>query len=94
MTALHLLQDLKSKAPGGNRIAREIAILLGDACYRPDVITHTPGVANVLADFLSRWMMPDKRHLPLPQHLSNATKVSPPVRTRSFYIADGPWSRC
>ena len=84
MTALHLLQDLKSKAPGGNRVAREIAILLGDACYRPDVITHTPGIANELTDALPRRLDPTRaKDWPIPSCLADVTPTAVPRRDAS-----------
>ena len=59
---------------------------LGDAAYRPDFIKHTPGVANVLADTLSRKFQPEVRFT-VPEPLRNAIEVQPPPRTRSWYLA-------
>ena len=44
ITALTMVMSLKGSSPAINRIARELALDLGDASFRPDVISHTPGV--------------------------------------------------
>ena len=54
VTALTLVWALKGSSPAINQIARELALDLGDASFRPDVISHTPGVASCVTDALSR----------------------------------------
>ena len=58
VAALHLVLRLKGKSPGMNQVARELALDLGDAAFRPDIVTHTPGVASEIADALSRRHQP------------------------------------
>ena len=41
-----------------NQIARELALDLGDAAFKPDLLSHTPGVASSIADVLSRKFSP------------------------------------
>ena len=54
VAAQHLVLRLKGKSPGMNQVARELALDLGDAAFRPDIVTHTLGVASEIADALSR----------------------------------------
>ena len=76
-------------------VARELAICLTNFSFLPQVY-HTPGIANVIPDLLSRIHDPSKSeaievlgHPALKQtEYSNA-----PARTRAFYralIADSP----
>ena len=53
MTALNLILRLKGSTPQLNQIAREVALDLGDAAFRPDIVSHTPGIASTMADDLS-----------------------------------------
>ena len=72
VTAMVLLLKLKAKGAGPALIAREIALDMADALYQPSVVGHLPGVANTLADYLSR---PEKRNsLPLPAALRQARR--------------------
>ena len=52
--ALTLVMSLKGGSKAMNQVARELALDLGDAAYKPDIVTHTPGVASSIADTLSR----------------------------------------
>ena len=70
VTALTLVMTLKGSSPAINQIARELALDLGDASFRPDVISHTPGVASCIADALSRRYEPGTEFT-LPQQLEN-----------------------
>ena len=56
VTTLTLVLKMKAstRAPGITRIALELSLDLGDCSYYPQVLEHTPGVANKLADTLSR----------------------------------------
>ena len=65
-------------------IAKEIALLYSEAAHEPRIFEHVPGVANILADALSRAFEPgtDKE---LPPQLSGATQVHVARRRRSWY---------
>ena len=67
ITALTMVVTLKGSSPAVNQIARELALDLGDASFRPDVITHTPGVASCIADTLSRRYEPGAIFIMPPQ---------------------------
>ena len=45
---------MKAKGAGTSLVAREMALDIAEAIYEPSVAAHIPGVANLLADFLSR----------------------------------------
>ena len=49
---------MQTSSPQVGVVAREVALTLSCACVRPCVIAHTPGVANKLADALSRRFQP------------------------------------
>ena len=54
IAALQLVLRLTGSSQAMNKIARELALHLGDASFRPDMVVHTPGVASIFADSLSR----------------------------------------
>ena len=56
--ALHLVLRLEGKSPGMNQLVRVLALDLGDAAFRPDIVTHTPGAASEIGDALSRKHQP------------------------------------
>ena len=58
VVAVHLVLRLKRKSPGMNQVARELALDLGDAAFRPDIVKHTAGVASEKADAFSRKHQP------------------------------------
>ena len=58
VTALSMLARMQTSSPQVGVVAREVALTLSCACVRPSVIAHTPGVANKLADILSRRFQP------------------------------------
>ena len=82
MSALSMGSRMKLKA--SPLIAREMALLYSHAAHEPRIFEHLPGVANVLADGLSRVFEPgaDKR---LPPQLSGAIQRSVPKRGRRWY---------
>ena len=84
ITALTMVMSLKSSSPAINRIARELALDLGDASFRPDVISHTPGVASCIADTLSRKFMPGS-NIVLPPHLDGASELSVAARDSTWW---------
>ena len=70
-------------------VARELALRLAELSFPPDAV-HTPGVAHVLADRLSRVFAPngsgivDKNIHPA---LANAKLTKVPDRSNSWYKA-------
>ena len=56
--ALSLLAALKGRSKEMSLIGRELALDLGDGAYFPEIIEHVPGIANGLADALSRATQP------------------------------------
>ena len=83
VTAMVLRLKLKARGTGPALIAREIALDMADSLYQPNVIGHLPGVANTIADYLSR---PEKRRtLPEPRALAGAIRRSVPHRPRSWW---------
>ena len=87
MTALYMLVDIKSRSDINVLIAREIALELGSATYRPDQVRHIPGITNKLPDYLSRCMAPPHSELPFPAALAGARRAHPAVRDASWYLA-------
>ena len=85
-SSLSLLQHLRSKSAQLNIIARELALDLGDCSFKPSLITHTPGVANVVPDILSRKYQPDKNFC-LPACLASVPEAVPPTREEGYYKA-------
>ena len=84
VTMLTLLQSFKGSSRAVNLIAREAALLIAAASFKPVVAEHLPGITNVLADGLSRRWQPGKNWV-LPAALQSAKAVSPPQRPRSWY---------
>ncbi len=70
-------------------VARELALDMAECCYRPQVCAHTPGVANVLPDLLSRLQQPGKQ-ASLPTFLLHIPDTQLPARTGEFYRAVQP----
>ena len=65
-------------------IAREAALDIAEGVYRPTVGAHGPGVANVIADILSRWDEPGSKRT-LPPALAMATECTTEERTRLWW---------
>ena len=84
--ALSLTNKLRPKGPKMAIIAREVALVLAGLSFPPRV-HHTPGVAHVLADALSRITTDDDKILTEHPALKNATRRFPPTRNRSWYRA-------
>jgi len=58
VSALSMVARMKSASKELGLVARELALTLSQSCVRPTVAEHTPGVANKLADSLSRRYQP------------------------------------
>ena len=73
VSALIMLIKLKTSGAGTSLIVRELALDIGDSLYEPNVAAHVPGVANLIADHLSR--VTERSGTPMPRELSRATRV-------------------
>ena len=82
--ALSLFAFLKGSSSPLRTIAAEFALDLGKAEYRPDLITHIPGITNVICDVLSRRYDPHKEFY-IPSQHCKAKAVKPPERTASWW---------
>ena len=51
--------------------------------------SHTPGVANVIPDSLSRQFQPDKTFV-LPPGLTSEQEFTVPIRDSDYYLAEQP----
>ena len=85
-SALSLVTKLRTSSHGrGMRlIARELSLLFGNCAHKPHLLEHIPGVANVLADVLSRRYQPGRAYS-LPCALKEVREVMIPERTQRFY---------
>ena len=89
VASLTMAMSMKAGGRGPGIIARELALLLGDAEFRPSVLSHVPGIANVSADMLSRRFDPNKKFT-LPPCLRSVREVHPPVRGKAYYLTLSP----
>ena len=84
VSALTLLVKFKSSGSACQALAREVALDFATAAFMPIVAVHIPGLANVIADVLSRKFQP-KREFALPSCLNDVKEFIAPVRTRDFF---------
>ena len=77
---------MKGKGFGVNLVARELALVLADGAFRPEVVKHISGASNVVADILSRRFQPDKKFV-LPQILRKVEEFRTPSRDAPYYWA-------
>ena len=61
IASLVLFSTLKTHSKQLSMIAREFALDLGTAAFRPEVVQHVPGISNVVADQLSRRYEPGRK---------------------------------
>ena len=80
-----LKKSMTARGSIGGLVAREIALELGDSSFSPQILDHVPGVANKLADTLSRKYQPGVKYK-TPQVLQGVEEVTPPVRDKAYYI--------
>ena len=89
-TALAAVSYFKSKTGTGiARLARELALEFSAAEFGPDFAAHLPGVANTVADALSRLTQPGKPKT-VPTLLRSVTRFTPPTRTPEFFASLRP----
>ena len=89
LATLYLLSHLKSSSRSLNLIGRELALEFGNCTWKPLFQSHTPGVANVIPDSLSRQFQPDKQFV-LPFGLTAEQEFTVPVRDAAYYLAEQP----
>ena len=85
IAALTLVASLRGRSSALNRIGRELALDISEAHYAPTLVSHTPGVTNVIADALSRRFQPGKSFV-LPPALRDAAQLEPGRRPRSWWL--------
>ena len=85
VAVLYLLARCSGSGPGLGLIARELALLLAQNAHTPQALSHVPGVANLVADVLSRRWDPRQTSWSLPPALAGAVRILPPVRDMSFW---------
>ena len=80
-TVLHM----KASSPNLGLIAREVALDTAVSAFEPDIGIHIPGIANALADVLSRTTAPTQTVWRLPSSLRHAKDIFAPLRDDLFY---------
>ena len=80
-TVLHM----KAGSQNLGLIAREVALDTAESAFEPDIGVHVPGIANDLADALSRKTAPTQNVWHLPAPLRHAKEVFAPLRDDKFY---------
>ena len=56
LSSLQMVANMQPHSASLGVVAREMALDIADAVYSPDLAAHLPGVANVTADALSRFL--------------------------------------
>ena len=70
-------------------LARELPLLYAKSSYEPRRFQHTPGIANLLADSLSRIAEPGKSYN-IPPRLAHLDAATLPVRDEAWYSSLKP----
>ena len=83
-SALILVLHMKTRGKATGIIARELALTLAKANFYPSVAEHIPGLANQVADMLSRRFQPGKA-FQLPAILEKIEETSLEARGAEFY---------
>ena len=89
VTTLTRLRKLRVKGVGLTRISPEMALDIATATYEPDVLEHTPGIQNGVADMLSRVYDPSDK-FKMPRYLEHAVQAIPPVRNQKYWLSVSP----
>ena len=87
MAAISAAIKLSSSSPGLNVMAREIALDLAEGTLEFGLFVHTPGVANIIPDALSRLHAPEPK--PHPPVCAPALRSAVPPRNAGFWRASG-----
>ena len=80
---LTLVVNMRPRTRQLQIIGQELALEMCNYSFLPVVAEHVPGVANKLADELSRRQQPGCITRPLPA-LKHAREIRVPIRTRSY----------
>ena len=83
--ALTVVASLKGKGPSMGLVARELALDFGSCSYAPRVVEHLPGVANVLADVLSRRLDPHKQPWRSPAQVAHLSPTQVTARIPTWW---------
>ena len=83
--ALAVVSSLKGSGSALTLVARELALDLASCTYFPHVLEHLPGVANVIADVLSRKFDPNKKNWALPTCLEHLPESVPVARSAAWW---------
>ena len=76
---------VRDASSGLNLVAREFALDVSLGSYQPDLVTHAPGVAAVIADALSRRFQQDSASS-LPVLLVDVPEFYPPTRSDEYFL--------
>ena len=79
VAALFMAMHMKASGTRPGLVARELAMVIGCATFRPTAFSHVPGLANVTADTLSRKFAPGVSFI-LPAILSGVAETRLPDR--------------
>ena len=80
----------RSSIPAINLIVRELALDRAEGLYEFDYVEHLAGIANILADALSRLAEPSSDSV-VPHALAWAARDIPPARTPLWWrVSSGP----
>ena len=91
VAAMTMVASMHTRSPQVAVVAREIVLTLSESCVRPQVVKHTPGVANKLADILSRRFQPGV-HFVVPQAFVRVPESLSDLEPWTFIVAYDP--RC
>ena len=91
LSALRSMVKMSSSSPALNAIARELALDSVLGLYKIGFATHVPGIANILADDLSRMWAPDAHDFP--EQLRHVRQEHVPPRDSEFWRATQPRPR-
>ena len=95
ISALTVLLSFKAGGTAPAKIARELALDVADSLYRPDVVSHIPGIANIPADVISRWAEPVSRGFrQLPVGLAWHMQTFPVPRSSSWWRTSSTTTSC
>ena len=84
MASIQVLFKLASGTEALNLIARELALDCAELSATIELLTHIPGVSNILPDHLSRLAAPNAHQFP--RELHGVPQAVPQTRDKSFWL--------